>query len=84
MKLDENVVELLKELSGVSSIRPEDRLQEELSMDSLSMVTLLIELENVFCVEFDEVDMNPYDLITVQDVVELMERYCGERHEETR
>ena len=84
MKLDDQVAELLTELSGVSYIKPQDRLQEELALDSLSMVTLLIELENAFCIELDEADMNPYDLKTVQDVIELAERYCGGRHEEAR
>ena len=72
------VIDLLKELSGQEMIREEDSLQEDLALDSLSMVTLLVELELVLGTELDEADMNPFTLKTVADVLSLAEKYGGE------
>ena len=41
------------------------------------MVTLLVEIEKTFGIELDEADMNPFDLTTVQDVVDMVGKYCG-------
>ena len=72
------VIDLLKELSGQEMICEEDSLQEDLALDSLSMVTLLVELELVLGTELDEADMNPFTLKTVADVLSLAEKYGGE------
>ena len=66
---------IIKELSGCDSINKTDRLKEDLALDSLEMVTLLISLEDTFAIELDESDMDPYDLVTVSDVIELAEKY---------
>ena len=75
------VMEILKDLSGVDNITPEDQLQTDLMLDSLYMVTLLVEIEDAFGIELDESDMNPFDLFRVVDVVDLVERYIGGRDE---
>ena len=67
--------EILRELSGVETIDSEDSLSEDLCLDSLNMVVLLMEIEEVFDVELDESDMNPLELISVNDVILLVERY---------
>lgn len=67
--------EIIKELSGCDSVNKADRLKEDLALDSLDMVTLLISLEDTFAIELDESDMDPYDLVTVSDVIELAEKY---------
>ena len=72
------VIDLLKELSGQEMIREEDSLQEDLALDSLSMVTLLVELELVLGMELEEADMNPFELKTVADVLALAQKYGGE------
>ncbi len=68
--------EIIKELSGCDSVNKADRLKEDLALDSLDMVTLLISLEDTFAIELDESDMDPYDLVTVSDVIELAEKYA--------
>lgn len=67
--------EIIKELSGCDSVNKADRLKEDLALDSLDIVTLLISLEDTFAIELDESDMDPYDLVTVSDVIELAEKY---------
>lgn len=81
MNIEEKVKEILCELSGEDSIENTAALQEELALDSLMLVTLLIEIEEVFAIELDETDMNPFDLITVQDVVDMVAKYVGDEDE---
>lgn len=77
MEVFEKISEILCELSGINEIKPEDDLKEDLALDSLSMVTLLLEIEERFNIELDESDMNPFDLNTVEDAVKLAEKYLG-------
>ena len=81
MKTEERIKHILSELSGEKSIETKARLQEDLSLDSLSMVTMLVEIEDSFLIELDEKDMNPFDLITVADVIKLTEGYIGDENE---
>lgn len=78
MDIENKVFDLLKELSGNETIKLSDTLKNEIALDSLGMVTLLVEIEDVFQIELDESDMNPFELITVFDVVELIKRYLDE------
>lgn len=72
---DKKVCEILRKLSGMEVIDKEDSLVEDLCLDSLNMVVLLLEIEETFDIELDESDMNPLDLISVSDVVSLVEKY---------
>ena len=76
MEIFDKVIEILKDLSGINKISCDSNLQNDLNLDSLVMVTLLIEIEEAFQIELDESDMNPFDLSTVDDIVKLVERYC--------
>jgi acyl carrier protein len=77
MNIEEKVKAILSELSGEDTIDNATALQEELALDSLMMVTLLMEIEDTFAIELDESDMNPFDLETVQSVIDLVMKYCG-------
>ena len=81
MEIFEKISEILCELSGIKEIKPEDDLKEDLALDSLSMVTLLLEIEETFEIELDESDMNPFDLNTVEDAVKLVEKYRDDGNE---
>jgi acyl carrier protein len=39
---------------------------------------LMIELETEFNITFSEADLNPYDLKTVNDVIQLIQKYKEE------
>ena len=71
----DKIIEILKELSGLDEIKLEANLKSDLALDSFSMVALLIAIENAFQIELDESDLNPYQLITVQDAVDLVKKY---------
>ena len=75
MEFFEKVCVILSELSGIESICLEHELQSDLGLDSLQMVMLLMMLEENFQITLDESDMNPFDLTTVSNVVNLIEKY---------
>lgn len=81
MLLQDRVICILKDLSGLDVIETNNSLVEDLGLDSFYMVTLLIEIEDNFNIELSESDMNPFDLSTVQDVVDLVKKYCGDEYE---
>lgn len=78
--IKDKVIEVLTELSGTENISLETHLQNDLGLDSMLMVTLLIEIEEKFEIELNESDMNPFDLNTVQDVISLVEKYGGDEN----
>ncbi len=78
MDVKQIVTNIIQDLSQKENIRSEDRLTEDLALDSLNRVLLLVSLEEALGIELDESDMNPFDLITVADVCSLVCRYKGE------
>ena len=73
--MEKEVFALLTDLCGSEIIDTSQSLIGDLSFDSLRMVTLLIMIEDTFEIELDQSDMNPFLLITVQDVIDLVARY---------
>ena len=85
MEIFDKVCVILSELSGIETICLEHELQSDLGLDSLQMVTLLMMLEENFQITLDESDMNPFDLVNVWQVVDLVEKYAGgENNEENK
>lgn len=81
MNIEEKVKGILCELSGEETVENSSTLQEDLTLDSLMMVTMLVEIEEVFGIELDEEDMNPFDLGNVQSVIDLVSKYYGDKNE---
>ena len=81
MNIEEKVKEILCELSGEETVENSFTLQGDIILDSLMMVTMLVEIEEVFDIELDEADMNPFDLGTVQSVIDLVSKYYGDKNE---
>ena len=81
MEFFDKVCVILSELSGIETICLEHELQSDLGLDSLQMVTLLMMLEENFQITLDESDMNPFQLATVQDAIDLVQKYTGDHHE---
>ena len=53
-------------------IKPEAKLKEDLDIDSLSAVELALELETSFDIRIEDEEL--LKLITVQDVIDIVER----------
>lgn len=75
MEIFDKVKDILSELSGIETIQLDQELQKDLGMDSLQMVMLLMMLEESFQIVLNESDMNPFELVSVQHVVKLIEKY---------
>lgn len=75
------VMEILEDICAEKVTDTSAQLIADLSMDSLRMVMLLVMIEEVFEIELDESDMNPFALITVQDVIDLVAKYKWEGEE---
>lgn len=78
-KTEYKVIELLEDI-GLSQIDHKDmKLIDDLGFDSLKLVLLLVMIEENFNVELDESDMDPYMLLTVEDVIRLVFKYVKEK-----
>ena len=79
MKIFDQITVILSQLCGATEITAEHRLQQDLGLDSLQLVTLLLMIEEGFQIVLKEADMNPFDLTTVAQAVELVEKYRKEK-----
>lgn len=82
-EIKKQVIEIVEELSLMTIQDTDVTLTGDLSMDSLRMVMLLVTLEDTFEIELDESDMNPFALIMVQDVIDLVMKYVSPTKEAT-
>lgn len=73
--VDKRVFDILSELSSVEVNDLSQSLASDIGLDSLGLVTLLLQLEEELGICFDESDMNPYDLTDAGDVVALVKKY---------
>ena len=78
MNIEDKVKDIISELCGEENIENSMTLQNDLSLDSILMVTLLIEIEEKFEITLNESDMNPFELTTVQSVIDLVRKYIDE------
>lgn len=81
MFVEEKVKSILSELSNEEIIENDSSLQDDLMLDSLAMVMLLINIEEAFNIELDESDMNPLELIVVQDLIDMINKYLVKKNE---
>ena len=80
--MEDKVIEVVSEVTGHQEIQLEYTLQGNLGVDSLCAVMLLVAIEDAFEIELDESDMNPLNLITVADIVNMVRKYCRGADEE--
>ena len=78
-----HIIEILGDLCTEKITDTSAQLLSDLAMDSLKMVMLLVMIEEVFEIELDESDMNPFALLTVQHVIDLVSKYKLKKEDET-
>ena len=66
----------------VSKVRPQDRLREDLGLDSLAMIELLFKIEEHFDLEIPNEDLSR--VTTVADVTAYVEEKLGTRRQLAR
>lgn len=75
MNIKEKVYYIINKVTGVEDIKDGMLLLSDLGLDSLEMIALLIELEESFNIELKESDMDPFNLKTVTDIINLADKY---------
>lgn len=76
-ELKNQVFEAIEDLCLIPVQSGEQTLMDDLHFDSLRLVMLLVTLEDTFDIELEESDMNPFALVTVNDVMALVEKYVA-------
>ena len=76
-ELKNQLFEVIEDLCLIPVQSGEQTLMDDLNFDSLRLVMLLVTLEDTFEIELDESDMNPFALVTVNDVMALVEKYIA-------
>lgn len=76
--IKDKVFEILEDMCTESISDTSTTLLGDLSLNSLNMVMLLVMVEDTFEIELDESDMNPFALITVEDIITLVAKYKHE------
>ena len=71
---DEKVIGCVTTLATVDEVFTGDHLTS-LGIDSLGMVELLVALEDLFGIAFDDSALNPDELTTVGSVIDLVRRH---------
>ena len=70
---------ILKEKRFSDTITSDMKLSEDLGFDSLSLVELIVDLEDRFDIEIDESDLDPSQLKTVGQIYSLVNKYLEGR-----
>lgn len=70
------IYDLLMEIRGGNQeIKESDSLKDDVGVDSLTMVSLIISIENHFGVEFEDSDLSFENLETVGSLLAMLEKY---------
>lgn len=68
---------ILSEKCHCNLITQDMELKKDLGFDSLSLVELIVDLEDRFSITIDETDLDPTMINTVGKVYLLVEKYVG-------
>lgn len=68
--VEEQVIDIVCDEMGCESANLDDRLQEDLSMDSLDIAETMAKLEDLYGIHLDS--LSRYDVKTVNDLVNLV------------
>ena len=76
---NEIINSILTEKRFSDTITADMKLSEDLGFDSLSLVELIVDLEDRFDIEIDESDLDPSQLKTVAQIYSLVDKYLEGR-----
>ena len=74
--MKDNIIDVISSLSVLDSneIKEEDSLIS-IGIDSLKTVNLVLELENSFNFIFNDSDLDPENLKTVKNIIDIVSKY---------
>lgn len=74
-QISSKAIEVITKFSVVKSNINSDDLLLNIGVDSLCLVELVIALEDEFNIQFDEAELEPSKLNTVEDIINLVKKY---------
>ncbi|MCL2051391.1 MAG: acyl carrier protein [Lachnospiraceae bacterium] len=75
MDIKSKVIELIEEVSEIKNIKPmieRSELLEDLGINSMVFISLVVEVENEFGVEFDDDNLDYRDFDTVTSICDYI------------
>lgn len=73
MNIESKTLQIIASLSWEENITLEDTLAS-LGIDSIVLIEIIIALEDWFEIQFNSSDLDPFELVTVADVIDLVKR----------
>ena len=73
LKITKEVIDLAYDVAETQVL--EDDNLKEYGMDSIALVSLIVEIEMTYNITFTDDDLNPNNLITIKNIVDIMEKY---------
>lgn len=73
LKITNEVIDLAYDVAEVEVL--EDDNLKEYGMDSIALVSLIVEIEMKYNIIFTDDDLNPNNLTTIKNIVDMMEKY---------
>lgn len=80
-KTNEKINQMMKLIVPIDHFSKNMSLQNDLGIDSLLLVNVLVQLEEIFDITIDISDLNPKALITMEDLYTLAEKYVCNKEE---
>lgn len=71
----DKTAEIIRDTSGADGFTAEASLKEDCGLDSLSLVTVIVKLEQEYGISFRDSDLEPSAIVYVDDLVKLTEEY---------
>ncbi len=68
------IAKVINQMVGIETVAAQDNIKLDLGLDSLSIVSLIIGIEDELAIEFDESDLDPSKLETIADLIKLVEK----------
>lgn len=73
--IEEKINQVIFQLSPIKIINKDMNIRVDLGFDSLSIVTLIVSIENALEITIDESQLDPDDFNRVEDLYNLEKRY---------
>lgn len=76
--MQKKVIEIIASMSLLDENEiTEKDLLVDIGIDSLKMVEIIMNLEDSFNITFDDFELDPENLTTVKNVIDLTKKYLG-------
>ena len=70
--MKENIIKIIRDACALEENVTEESKLNELSLDSLSFIEVIVEIEEMFAIEFDLEDLDIKKWVTVSDIIKYI------------